>query len=220
MADRQDVPLVERVYHEIRERILRGVNLPGDHLVEAELTAEFHVSRVTIRDALRRLIVDELVELLPHRGIRVRVLSVNDALELYLVREPLEGLAARLAAGMPSESLHDLSEIWEKEGEAIAAGNVMEYMQLNGEFHRAVARVSGNRPLINVLKRLKTQMIGFQYVKAFNMARMVTSHQHHKVVLDAILAGDGDKAEEAMRIHLRSAAELVASMGEMFPQKR
>ncbi|MGG1662100.1 GntR family transcriptional regulator [Brevibacillus sp. NRS-1366] len=220
MADRQDVPVVEKVYHEIKERILRGVILPGDHLVEAELTAEFQVSRVTIRDALRRLIVDELVELLPHRGIRVRILSVNDALELYLVREPIEGLAALLAAGMPSESLLGLSEIWEKEGEAIAAGNVMEYMQLNGEFHRAVARASGNRPLINVLKRLKTQMIGFQYVKAFNMVRMVTSHQHHKVVLDAILAGDGDKAEEAMRMHLRSAAELVASMGEMFSQKR
>src|SRR5262245_36913428 len=105
LATSPRVLAVHRVYQALRDRIVGGEILPGMHLVEGDVTADFGVSRGTVREALRRLSADDLVELIPHRGARVRRLSRRDVEELYVVREAIECVAARLAAEGPAEEL-------------------------------------------------------------------------------------------------------------------
>lgn len=201
--------LSEQVYAALRERILRMVYPPGFHLVEAELIADLGVSRSTVREALRRLLNDELVELVPHRGIRVRRLSPRDIEELYLVREPLESLAARLAAQQPDDAT---AELWAIHDEATAANQArdrLRYMRLNTRLHQALAEVTGNRTLIGVLKRLNTQMIGYQFLSAMDAVNMATSQRQHTEILAAIAARDGERAEAAMRRHVQSSREAI-----------
>ncbi len=87
-----------RIYDILTEQIVSGVLAPGTRITEEQFAAELGVSRTPVREAMRRLAQDELVELLPRRGIRVKQLSRNDAIEIYEIRSELEALAARRAA--------------------------------------------------------------------------------------------------------------------------
>lgn len=133
--------VVDQVYKAIKKRICGGDYLPGMHLVEADMTKEFNVSRVTVRDALRRLTIDGLVEFIPNRGIRVHQLSYKDVMDIYTVRESLEGLSARLAAEKPKEALLTLREVLESE-EKTEPNAIIQQIRLNIIFHAAIARIS------------------------------------------------------------------------------
>src|SRR3990170_3732382 len=188
-------PLAETVYEALKGSILKGEFLPGAHLVEAELTQKYGVSRGTIREVLRRLLADELVEHLAHRGVRVRRLAVDDVIELYTVREPVEGLAARLAASAPAAARETLRTIHAEAVGAVAAGDRFRFARLNSAFHRSIAEASGNRLLGGVLGRLNTQLIGFQFLSVENAIDIGSAHRDHGEVLAAIVAGDPDAAE-------------------------
>lgn len=198
--------VAQRIYEVLRDRVLSGQLLPGVRLVEADLTAEFQASRVTIREALRRLVADELLELMPHRGIRVRLLSQRDLDELYVVRAPIEGLAARLAAESVPARVDELRRCCVEGERAIAEGDIGRYMKANARFHEALLSAAGNATLKKVATRLHAQIVSFQAVTNMNFQRMRDSHRGHLEVLDAIEAHDADRAEAAMRLHISGAA--------------
>ena len=133
-------------------------------LVETELAKEFQVSRVTMRQALRRLVVDDLVDLIPNSGIRVRKLSYKDIADLYDVREPLEALTARLAAQAPPEKLAELKELCSEGSIAAVNRDRFAHRFLNNRFHHTMAAVTGNRTLVRVLERLNLQMVASQFI--------------------------------------------------------
>ena len=174
-------PLAETVYEALKASILKGEFLPGSHLVEAELTEKYGVSRGTIREVLQRLLADELVERLAHRGVRVRRLAVDDVIELYTVREPVEGLAARLAASAPGAAREKLRAIHEEAVGAVAAGERFRFARLNSAFHKSIAEASGNRLLVAVLGRLNTQLIGYQFLSVEN-AIAATDQAPYRIV--------------------------------------
>lgn len=194
---------VERVYGALKEAILRGDHLPGTHLVEADLTRRHQASRATIREALRRLQSDDLVEVIAHRGVRVRRLSLVDVTEIYALREPIEGLAARLAASVPETALTALSSIHKEAAAAAAVGDRIGFARLNVRFHLAVAEATGNRSLVALLLRLNTPLIGFQFLPGTTLDHQ-RAHVEHEAVLGAILARDPEQAERAMRRHLEA----------------
>lgn len=198
--------VAQRIYEVLRERVLTGQLLPGTRLVEADLTAEFRASRVTVREALRRLVADDLLELLPHRGIRVRLLSPRDIEELYMVRAPLEGLAARLAAEASPVELDELRRCCNEGDQAIADGDARRYMQANARFHNALLSATGNHTLKKIATHLNAQMLSFQALQNMNLHRMRESHEGHWAILHAIEAHDSDRAEEVMRRHIAGAA--------------
>ncbi len=203
------LPVSDRLVSTIRERILRGEILPGVHLVEQEVAAYFGVGRPTVREALRRLLADDLVELLPHRGVRVRRLSPADLAELYVVRGPVECLAARLAARAPCGALKSLREIHREAAKAAAASDRLGYMRLNARFHRALAKATGNRTLVRLLERLNTQLIGYQFLSALGTSELATSQRDHETLLAALVAGDPGRAELIMRRHLRASRRAI-----------
>lgn len=203
--------LVDKIYSDIKKRIISGKYLPGRRLVEAELKEEFNVSRVTLREALRRLIVDDLVVLVPNKGIHVRELSHKEIIDIYTVRESLEGLAARLAAEMPRKRLKNLQLICSKGAVAVLEKNRMNHRALNSRFHMELAQVTENNILIKIIERLSTQIIGSQFISLMTDQDMEISQQTHEKILEAILAGDGDSAELIMRNHIKNGREFILS---------
>lgn len=206
-----NILLVDKVYSAIKQRIVSGEYLPGKRLVEAELTEDFNVSRVTLREAMRRLVADNLVVLIPNSGIKVKELSYKEIVDIYAVRETVEALAARLAAQAGYDRLHNLKSICARGAEAVKQKDRISHRTLNNLFHREVALVSRNEALIQIIDRLSTQIIGNQYVALMSDLDLEYSQINHQDIYEAILAGNGDRAESAMRDHIRSGRKFISS---------
>jgi len=203
--------LLENIYSILKERILNGEYLPGVHLVEADLTNEFPVSRVTIREALRRLMGDGLVELIPHRGVRVRKLTSTEIRDMYLVLEYLEGLAARLLTELGDTSVLDqLKNIIDQDIIAVTNQNFQLHLELMINFHSLIAEGSKNLALIKSIERLHLLSRSTQAVWPLE-ERMALSLQSHKKILEAIISGNGDLAETTMRKHQRETLERISN---------
>lgn len=209
VKDGLQLSAVDRVCDEIKKKIRRGEFLPGMRLVEADLTEELKVSRVTIRPALSRLISDDLVELIPHRGFRVRQASYKDVMDIYTVREYNEGLAARLAAQQPKENLRSIEEAFLASEQAVEANDMRRHTEMSTIFHSAIAIASGNSKLVSVLDRMNTSLIVFQFMAYFRRVNLVQTQKSHQEILTAILNGDGDLAESLMRAHIRYNKEML-----------
>jgi len=206
---RPDGSRAQRLYAGLKEAIARGEYLPGAHLVEAQLTAKYGASRATVREVLRRLLADDLVEHLPYRGVQVRRLSMADVVELYMVREPIEALAARLAAKAPKAAQRPLRGLQREAAGAVRARDHIRFARSNASLHRAIAAAAGNRSLLAVLGRLNAPLIGFQFASVDGALDIARAHAEHQAVLDAIFARDPVAAEAAMRRHLRATRDLI-----------
>ena len=204
----------------LREDILARRLAPGGRLVEAELTSRFAVSRGSIREALRRLAAEGLIEHLPNRGAIVRRLSGQEIGELFQIRVELEALAARLAAGAAMEPQK------RAEFEAAIAPIFVEgardpcaYLAENAEFHAAIMSLGGNRQLGDLSARLRLPLIMAQVTGALTPQALDASVREHRAIAAAILAGDAVAADAAMRGHLSRAVDIAAAGKTGTPQR-
>ena len=193
-------------YDAIRARILSGAIAPGDRLREIALADEMGLSRTPVREAMRRLEQDGLVEHVPHRGAIVRTLDPQQVTELYLIREVLEGTAARLAAQQASaaevEALRAL--LATQPGEAEDAGGV-EASRRNAVFHRAIRDAAHNRFLLRAMEGVTASLALLGPTTLGMPGRIPEAAAEHAAILEAIAGRDGDAAEAAARAHIRSA---------------
>jgi DNA-binding GntR family transcriptional regulator len=144
---------VPSLYHQLLEEVLEGRLRPGEVLVETALGKRFGVSRTPIREALRMLEQDGVLERV-NRGMRVRQTSSEEVLEIYGVRTILEAAAARDAAAKRSDyDLATLDRIFGSMAEAKGA-TPLELAEINRSFHRAIWQASRNRTLVDLLERL------------------------------------------------------------------
>ncbi|MGF1663610.1 MAG: GntR family transcriptional regulator [Kineosporiaceae bacterium] len=204
---------VLQVVDDLRDRIRHGLLVPGQRLVEIDLTRELGISRGPLREALSRLAMEGLVVIEPYRGAMVRKLSPADLQDLYQVREVLEATAARLAASRVGEG-----DFAERLRAALAENaryrqdpDVPAYLAFNERFHLLVAEMSGNALLGRLLNQLRTQTFRLQFRRMTPEARQDAVAQHEAVGA-AILAGDADAAETAMRRHVRRGGEVVRAI--------
>ena len=202
--------IVER----LREAILAGRLQPGSRLVESDLTSRFGVSRGPVREALRRLTADGLIEHWPHRGAVVRRLTEREIRELFLIRIEMEALAARLAAAAdaPERRARFVAAI--QPIYADAPRNPCEYLKENAAFHDAVMALADNLELRDLAARLQLPLIMAQVGDVLTPAVLNASVQEHRAVAQAILDRDPEAASARMRAHLERAAALaLASAG-------
>jgi DNA-binding GntR family transcriptional regulator len=202
----------EAVYRALRHGIVHGQLAPGERLRSDALANELRVSRTPVREALRKLEAEGLVE---HSGSRlvVRALSEQDLTELFYVREALEGMAARLAAenATPSE-IAEIRELLD-DMETVRRGGALEVLRrLTGEFHQLVSRASHNNRLVQALTMLLDNVRKIQTSTLFGEGRAEQALQEHRELLAAITAGDGDRAELLARAHRRKTLELRKAM--------
>ncbi len=197
--------IVER----LRDDILAGRLRPGMRLVESDLTARFAVSRGPVREALRRLAADGLVEHWPHRGALVRRLTEREIRELFLIRIEMEALAARLAAetDAPDRRARFVASI--QPIYANAPRNPCEYLEENAAFHDAVMALADNLQLRELAARLQLPLIMAQVGDVLTPHVLEASVHEHRAIAKAILERDPSAASACMRAHLERAAGVA-----------
>lgn len=190
----------ERLIAEIRTGQLK----PGDRLTETDLATRLGISRTPVREAIRALEADGLVDHQPRAGARIRKLDYAEVTELYEMRVVLEGTAARFAARAAYDS--ELAELEEITADMAAALDDPERLyHANRHFHSVLLNAARNRFLIRSVEAVqKTLLIlGRSTLEEADRARGAISE--HRAILSALRAHDGDAAEAAMRTHIEAA---------------
>lgn len=204
---------LEYVVDTLRQGILSGRLVPGQRLVEADLTRQLRVSRGPVRESFRRLSAEGLVESIPNQTTMVRRYSKVEMLELFEIRAELEALAARRAADCMADAaakarfLEAIGPIWESHPLAAAP-----YFDENRRFHQAIADLSGSAQLAELIKKLQLPLIMFQLGGAISPQSIQDSIDEHRRIAQAILDGNGRKAAAEVKAHLKRACDMVESM--------
>ncbi len=187
----------------IREAVLRGEYVPGQRLIEAELSAEYGASRSVVRTALQELATEGLIELQRHRGARVRRVSLAEAIEITEVRRVVEGLiAAKAAERATPEQIAGLRRVGETMRQAAEHLDALEYSQLNARLHELVREAAGHRTAASIIERLRGQIVRHQFRLAFQPGRPALSLSQHQKIIEAIANRDPAAAAAAMHEHL------------------
>lgn len=209
---------VSRIVERLRAEILDRRFQPAERLVENDLTRRFGVSRGPVREALRRLAAEGLIEHVPNRGALVRSLARDEIRECFEIRIELEALAARRAAAACEGAAR---REFERRIAPIFASGPREpgaYMKENAGFHSALMALSGNRQLGQIATRLQLPLIMAQVSDVMTGEVMQESVREHREIAAAILARDAVGAQAAMRAHLERAAALaLARSGQARP---
>ena len=158
MSDSPQRTITEQVQGRLRDMILAGALVPGSRIDQAEVAQRFGVSAVPVREALARLQSSGLVRIVPHRGVFVESLSVEELIDIYHVREVLEEQAAKLAAPhLTSADIASLEDIERRMGEVAESGGSDTFLDLNREFHFTIYRAGGRRYLLQIISQLWDQ---------------------------------------------------------------
>ncbi len=201
----QPITASDKTFFRLRGDIVEGAIAPASKLSETELSTKYHVSRALIREAINRLESCHLVERRANIGARVVSLSIERLLELYQVREALEGMAARLAAlHMTDEEIDALNALLNAHFETLQDGD--SYYQEAGDvdFHYRIVQGSKNQHLISVLIDSHYHLIRMYRVQLGMVGpRVSTAFEEHRRVAEAISNRDAELAEMLMRRHIQ-----------------
>lgn len=195
------------------EAIVEGELAPGSKISEPELAKQFQVSRGPLREALMRVEGLGLIERIPHIGARVTQLSPTKLVELYAVREALEGMAARLAARNITEiELAGLESLLSTHSTHIDQVEGASYFHQQGDFdfHYRIIQASRNQQLIGLLcDELYHLLRMYRYQSPRSHSRPVEALEEHKFILRAIRQRDEELAEMLMRRHISRSRQLI-----------
>jgi DNA-binding GntR family transcriptional regulator len=210
VADQNARSVVEMLFDAMRKQIVDGGFAPGQRLIEADLTQQFQVSRGPLREAVRRLASEGLVEILHNRGARVKRLSHAEVLALYEVREVLEGLAARLAAERATaEERGAVQTLIEEMSLAADSRNFRAYVGMNSRLHAMLVDAARNPTLAEGIKRLQTPVLRIQFEALMTQEVILASHAEHRDIAAAVVGRDGVGAEAAMRVHIQRSRGMI-----------
>ncbi len=203
----------QRVYERLKEDIRAGALRRGERVREEQVARALGVSRTPVREALTRLTARGLIEATP-AGLVVATISRPQTLELYAMREVLEGSAARFAAqhAAPSEiaMLDRLSSAFET-----AFGDADRLAELNRRFHSAIVDAAHNRYLVRMLDELSDALALLPGTTFQLAARGPLAVREHAAIVTAIAARDPDAAERAARLHIQHAQEARLALMQL-----
>lgn len=199
----------DAAYSALRQSILQGDLAPGERLRSDALANDLKVSRTPVREALRKLEAEGLVQR-SGSGLIVREVSEHDLTELFYVREALEGMAARLAAenATPGE-IDEIRELLDDMETLGQRGDLVALRPLTAEYHRLVGRAAHNGRLLQSLENLLGHVRQMQTSTLLNIkGRAAEALKEHRDLLQAIEARDSERAEKVAREHRRKTLEL------------
>ncbi|WNS75785.1 GntR family transcriptional regulator [Bacillus sp. DTU_2020_1000418_1_SI_GHA_SEK_038] len=215
--------ITAQVTNAIRDAIVTGEYEPGKKLSEAALSEQYAISRTPIREALKQLEREGLVEIIPRVGTCVSKPTEKELTELFTVKEVLEGLAAGLLAESGNEEMiKEVEKAVAEMEKAVQTSDHKLYVESNNLFHKAILEGSDNSKLDYSLNLLLNQIPYSRYVYLSIEVpnRLEKSLQEHQAVLAAILRGDREEAEKAMREHVRaSGLQLKAGIAKKLYEK-
>lgn len=208
-------PLKDLVYLELKHKILTGEIPSQTRLMEISLAEEMNVSRTPIREAIRRLSEDGLVKVEPRRGAYVANISIKDMLDVFEVREDMEGFTAYLAAQRITEDQKgELRRIAEEYEKATAIEDKEAVILLDEEFHNFVVSCCNNETLTELVKYVQELSLRFRYLYYENLSLYRVTAEHHTRIMEAINAGNADLARREGDNHVKELKEFVFELGQ------
>lgn len=212
-------PLYEQVANRLRERIYDGLLSPGEAIDEAALCGFFGISRTPLREALKVLDREGLVELVPRRGCVVRSLSLEELGELFPVIAVLEGLCARQAVSRcTEEDLAQLEAMHLQIEELAAGGDLNAYYEANFRIHELIQTLAGNRWLKRVTTDLRRILRLARHAQLKRPGRLQQSLAEHRDLMDAFRARDPEMADQCMQQHLCSQWKALEAHLQEHPE--
>jgi len=218
------IPILRRSLHDeaiehIRDMIVEGLLVGGDWINEPELCRQLQISRTPLREALKVLATEGLIELVPRRGARVARLSTQEMEDLFEALSGIEGLAAELAATrMSAADFEKLRDMQVKIENLHAARDRLTYFHENRALHLAIVHGSGNSALIKIHAQLIARVSRARYQAILSDQRWDDSIAEHAQILAALEKRDGPLACERMRHHIAHTGKVVlASVGKTSP---
>lgn len=202
-SPKTDLSQGQDAYHRIVADIRAGVLLPGDRLTETDLATRFGISRTPVREAIRQLEADGLVQHTPRVGATIRTLDHSEISELYDMRAVLEGTAARFAARAASDV--ELGEIAAIAAAMERARETADLYALNRQFHAAILDAARNRFLVRAVEAVQKTLLILGRTTMAESARVEAAEVEHAEILAALEARDQAGAEAAMRRHIEAA---------------
>lgn len=194
----------DRVYERLRAGILAGSIAPRQRLREVDVGRRFGVSRTPAREALQRLETEGWLERDGNGGLTVSAATTREVVEVYVLREVLEGVATRLATARASETdLLMLEGCFQRMNEALVQGAPDRALALSNQFHSIIWQIAGNRQLTRIMNDLNVSLQRFARVVAQYPENMTPRFSDHAELLEAIRRRDPQSAEEVARAHMR-----------------
>lgn len=203
------------IFREVVQGLYKGSYVPGQRLVEVDLTKRWNVSRGTVREALNRLSAEGIVTLSRHRGAAIRILDREEMRDILEVLELMIGMAARLAAKRIHEGVH--RQRFTESFEALLAlrdrPDSFELVRARDRFYRTLAIIGGNRELQDLLSRMHVHLVRVQ-LRALHDNLVTDRFDDYRRVGEAVLAGDMRRAELAARRHVRATSEVLNHLAD------
>ncbi len=205
------------VYGELKRRILSLDLPPGRRLFEPELSQQLQVSRTPLREALRLLLAEDLVEQLPTGGMVVRSLSADEIDELYTVRAALEGLiAAEAAKRMTEESAAGLTGLLARNERLVEFAD--DAMNAGHDFHLEIAEIAAHGWAARLHQQVDGQMARYRAFTNQTQLRRTAALEEHRGILDALITRDAARARQLAEAHVLAARDTaLAAIGERLP---
>jgi len=192
-------------YEYLRQSILSQRLKPGQPLIEIEIASDLGMSRTPVREALRELSQEGLVETFPNRGAVVRVLSADELLDIFDIKIRLEGLcAARAAEHNGPEVAQKLTHFIEQMETAAKCDDLQRYLQADDAYHAAIYEGAQNERACQIVGELNAQWHRMRIGMLVIESRMETAVAEHRLIADSIARSDATSADKAMQIHLEN----------------
>lgn len=210
--------LSDAVHHVLRDAITDGALPPGFHIREVAIAKQLSVSPTPVREAIRRLEREGLIQTTSHRGAVVAEVSPAAMANLYELHETLEATALRLAAERGPHELGQIRMLLDQIDASLSLSDQSTFNRLDLQFHRAVNELSGNPEMAEMAERTHRRIQAARVCLDVHLPdRPAFSQAQHWSILDAIASGDGDEAEELARLHISSIRDPVLSVLEEAP---
>ena len=207
----ESLPLRDVGFNTLRDAILTGKLVPGERLMENQLAEKLGVSRTPVREALRMLELENLVELVPRKGAQVLDMSEKDIVNILEVRSALEGLATSVACKkMSKEDLQQLKNMEVDFEKAVAENDVEHFVDIDEDFHDLIFAATENDKLINIFRNLRIQLYRYRMAQAKNNeTSMSTIVAHHRSIIRAIENHDAEEGASIAQGHIKYQTESI-----------
>ncbi len=207
MAEFKTVSLADQVFEKLENDIITGIYPRGEILTELKLVEQLGVSRTPIREALRRLEQERLIAE-SGKGSVVLGITVEDLIDIMNIREHVEGLATFYATkNITDDGIAELKEILQLQDFYFQQADQDKLQKMDDRFHDAIYELSKRTVLHDTLLPLHRKTMRYRRAAIKNEQRMEQSVREHKLIIEAIIAGDGEKAQSLMSWHIKNAKE-------------
>lgn len=200
----------EKVYDFLKEKVLSGHYKPGERIIIREVSEQLGVSDIPVREALKKLAADGLIEIKSHSGARVAPLNIDNLEEIFLIRIELETLSTRLAVkAATAEEIDSLEQLVNNMEESITKHNIADYTKYNREFHQRLYRASHAPVLIEMIENLFLRSENSKMIFYHDPERLRHSNDEHRAIVEAIRDQDEQKAVSLIRTQKESGFRVV-----------